>query len=279
MIFNKSHQHTAYNKSSGIRQSICLQILLREFKRFLPVQTFAKLWPNDKSPIVSHNIVKTTLVIIIFSSCLTIFGQDIPIPENYVILDTVSGDLDNDGKKELVVAYNTTQEDESYKNIPRELRIYKMQDGKWTVWKKSHQALLASRDGGMMGDPFEKIEIKNGILHISHYGGSSWKWGHTDKYRYQDGEFYLIGYSSISGKFCEYWTDVDFNLSTGKMVVKKEYEDCETSEPEIYKRENETAYEKGIKITLQNRNKKAIKIVTPKYKHEIHIAIKYEYLE
>lgn len=41
----------------------------------------------------------------------------------------------------------------------------------------------------MMGDPFGEIEIKNGILLVSQNGGSSWKWGHTDKYRYQDENF------------------------------------------------------------------------------------------
>ena len=143
---------------------------------------------------------------------------------------------------------------------------------KWIIWKQSIQALYNSRDGGMMGDPFGEIEINNGILLISHNGGSSWKWGHTDKYRYQNGEFYLVGYVSNYGKPCEYWTNVDFNLATGKMLVKKEYEDCEHSAQEIYKRENETAYKKNIKITIQSRNEKEVKIVTPKYKHEIYLA-------
>jgi len=108
------------------------------------------------------------------------------------------------------------------------LIIYKLQGKEWTVWKKSDQALYGSRDGGMMGDPFGDIEIKNGILLISQNGGSSWKWGHTDKYRFQNGAFYLIGYAGTYGKPCEYWTEEDFNLSTGKLVVKKEYETCKS---------------------------------------------------
>ncbi len=91
-----------------------------------------------------------------------------------------------------------------------------------------------------MGDPFEDMEIKNGLLLISQSGGSSWKWGHTDKYRYQEGDFYLIGYTSIAGKPCEYWQSVDYNLSTGKMIVKKEYEACEGDDQKISKEENET---------------------------------------
>ncbi len=89
----------------------------------------------------------------------------------------------------------------------------------------------------MTGEPFGEIEIKNGVLLISQNGESSWKLEFTDKYRFQNGEFYLIRYSSIAGKLCEYWKDVDFNLVTGKMIIKKEYEECETGEQEVYKRE------------------------------------------
>lgn len=88
--------------------------------------------------------------------------------------------------------------------------------------EKSKSALYGSRDGGMMGDPFGEIEIKTVFACASQNGGSSWKWGHTDKYyRFQDGEFYLIGYSCNYGRPCDYWTDVDFNILTGKMIIKR----------------------------------------------------------
>ena len=203
---------------------------------------------------------------------LSAVGQEVPIPENYSIIDTVSGDLDRDDIKELIVAYNI-EPLKGFESVPRELIIYKQKNGKWTEWKKSRQALYGSQDGGMMGDPFGQIEIKNGILLISQNGGSSWKWGFTDKYRFQNGEFYLIGYTSIAGKLCEYWKDVDFNLSIGEMVIKKEFEKCENQEQEVYKMENETLFEKGLKITLQKRQEKELKIVTPKYGHEIYIAM------
>ncbi len=213
---------------------------------------------------------------LLISSFLFLFsiilnGQEIPIPPNYTLLASEQGDLDKDGIGELVVAYNT-QTQEGEESVPRELIIYKWEKETWVEWKKSRQALYGSRDGGMMGDPFEEIAIKKGILWISHYGGSSWKWGFTDKYRYQAGEMFLIGYTSKWGKHCEDWEHVDFNLSTGKMIVKKEYEDCNTEEIEVYKRENETLYKKGFKITLQKRNEQEIKIVTPKYGHEIYLA-------
>ncbi|WP_276134207.1 hypothetical protein [Polluticoccus soli] len=198
-------------------------------------------------------------------------GQEIPIADNYSIVDTVAGDLDNDSIRELVVAYNMGPNSD-LEPVPRELIIYKLRNNKWVEWKKSLEALYGSLDGGMSGDPFEDMEIKNGLLLISQNGGSSWKWGFTDKYRFQNGEFYLVGYTSYDGKPCEHWREVDFNLSTGKMIVTKEYEECET-EQKVYKRENETFFEKGLKITLEHRQEKKINITTPKYKHEINIAI------
>ena len=200
-------------------------------------------------------------------------GQEIPIPENYSLISSVTGDLDKDSIAELAVVYNMGPEKE-IEGVPRELIIYKLIKGSWTEWKKSKQAVYGSKEGGMMGDPFAEIIIDKGILQISHHGGSSWKWTFTDKYRFQNGEFYLIGYTGIEGKQCAYWREVDFNLSTGKMVVKKEFEKCKSEEEqEIYKRENEILYKKGLKITLQNRQEKEIKISTPRYGHDIYIAI------
>jgi len=66
----------------------------------------------------------------------------------------------------------------------------------------------------------------------------------------------------------------DFNLSTGKIIFKKEYEKCEDGKQEIYKKENEMFFEKGVIINLENRNEKEIKIVTPKYNRKIYLAQK-----
>lgn len=61
---------------------------------------------------------------------LTAYGQEIPVPLNYSIIDSVTGDLDKDGIKELVVAYNTQQE-KDFEGISRELIIYKLENNKW----------------------------------------------------------------------------------------------------------------------------------------------------
>ncbi|MBE8715163.1 hypothetical protein [Sphingobacterium hungaricum] len=220
-------------------------------------------------------MIKLSLISFIFILLnSSILAQEIPVPENYSIIQSAKGDLDKDGQDELVVAYETKINRQTEESTPRELIIYKLVDKQWTILEKSKNALYGNRDGGMMGDPFGQLAIKDGILLIDQNGGSSWKWGHTDKYRYQNGAFILIGYTSVSGKPCEYWTNIDFNLSTGELVIEKEYEKCTDADQEIYKTENETFFKKGLKINLQNRNEKEVKIVSPKYRHEIYIAIK-----
>ncbi len=211
-------------------------------------------------------------------SCwFSVIGQNTPIPENYSIVKLLygitKGDLDKDGIDELAVAYNTEEEADDFNEVSREIIIYKQKDNNWTIWKKSKQVLLANRQGGMMGDPFGKIVIKNGILFINHDGGSSWKWSFTDKYRFQENDLYLIGYEYNYGKLDEYWLNVNFNLSTGKMIVKKEFERCENGVQKIIKSENEILNNLFYKIKFENRREKEIKIVTPKYKHTIYISL------
>lgn len=200
--------------------------------------------------------------------------QVLQIPKGFEIIADIKGDLDKDGIDERVIVYNTRVKptDSIYTNIDRELIIYKNKKASWQEWKRSKTAVMNSGLGGTWGDPFGQIEIKKGILEIYHEGGSSSKWNQTDMYRFQDGTFKLIGYTSFSGANCEEWESVDFNLSTGKLIYSKEFERCKGDNgPIVYKKQQETFYKKRINITLNDRHTKEVKIMTPKYKAEIYI--------
>lgn len=212
-------------------------------------------------------IIKSLLLTILFQlTFLLIYGQDIPAPEGYVILEEKEGDLDKDGIPEKVVVFNTN--DSTDVGTIREIQVYKKSGNKWELLTSSKNAIGKSEDGGMGGDPFESIEIKGGVLIINQSGGSSWKWFKTDKYRFQNGRFQLIGVINNYGRPGEYFENIDFNLLTGKLVFKKEYEN---DEQKIYKKQNETFYKKGMKIFLTDRTLNEIKILTPKYKNEIYL--------
>lgn len=158
--------------------------------------------------------------------------------DSELVLDQVSGDLDKDGIPEMAVVFITEREREIEDSWdcsePRELVVYKQKDGEWIEWSSSLGAIYPADGGGMMGDPYDGITIKNNVLEINHWGGSSWKWSHTDKYRFQNDDFYLIGYSSNYGKPCEYWEDVDYNLSTGNCQFNFTVEPCEDTQSEDY---------------------------------------------
>jgi len=145
-----------------------------------------------------------------------------------------------------VIVFDTN--DSTEVGTVREIQIFKKSGSDWILWISSKNAVGKSQDGGMMGDPFRDIEIKDGVLLINQDGGSSWKWSHTDKYRFQNGKFQLIGYSSLFGRPCDYWESYDFNILTGKIQYSKEYESCEDKVQKIAKVEKETFYKKGNKV-------------------------------
>lgn len=200
--------------------------------------------------------------------CMKSFGQEMPVKNDYQKLAEIFGDLDNDRVDEKVIVFEVR--DSLTDNIIREIQILKKNNGSWTIWRKSQNAILKKGDNGVMGEPFDGVEVKNGVLMLIFSGGNNWHWAHTDKYRFQDNEFQLIGHTNSYGKPCEYWSTFDFNISTGKINYKREYEACEEGGG-IYKKENETFYHKQFKANLGNRNLKHVKIITPKYKHDVFL--------
>lgn len=210
--------------------------------------------------------MKTTFCVLSFILSTFCFAQKEFQPKGSTIIETVEGDLDGDKIPEKVIIYNIPSNNDS--GDIREIQILKKVNNKWKILEKSRNAILGSKDGGMMGDPYQSSGIKNGILEITQAGGSSWKWGYTDKYRFQNGHFELIGYSSSSGKPEEYWTDVDFNLSTGKINFDKDVENTK----EYGNSKKEIFIKKGLKLNLQNRNQKErIEILLPKTKEKIYL--------
>jgi len=213
-----------------------------------------------------QNILMRTILFLLLMVCgVFCFAQEQLQPAGSTVIEMVDGDLDGDKIPEKVIVYNT-KDTTDMGNI-REIQILKKVNGKWTILEKSRNAVMESRAGGMMGDPYGETKIEKGILIISQNGGSSWKWDVTDKYRYQNGHFELIGTSSTSGRPGDYWKDIDFNLSTGQLNYSKEVENT----AEYGKSLKETYIKKGVKINLQNRNQeKQQKIVLPKTKEEVY---------
>lgn len=161
--------------------------------------------------------------------------ERIQTPKHFKILDKKEGDLDNDGVFEKVIVYDTEKETDM--GTERQIYIYKKNHNKWELWKKSVGAILPSEHGGMMGDPFEGISINKNCIVINHSGGARQRWHYTHRFRFQTGEFQLIGATVNFGSPCDNFFNFDYNLSTGKVIYQEETSDCEKEDSKTEKKE------------------------------------------
>ncbi len=81
----------------------------------------------------------------------------------------------------------------------------------------SDAAVLDGDEGGVFGDPFEELSVDHGAVVIRHYGGSKDRWGYTHRYRYQNGQWMLVGLSfgNTDTLDLEHFDNHDINLVTG----------------------------------------------------------------
>lgn len=138
-------------------------------------------------------------------------------PIYYTMLDSTTGDLNKDGITDLILVYKKDNEEESsdmYENPEyRPLLIYlgtSVNDYKLIV--QNEKVVYCYSCGGVVGDPFQDIYIKNGFFTIEHFGGTSWRWTRniTFKYAYEDAKWYL--YQE---------TESSFNIGKKHKIIEK----------------------------------------------------------
>ena len=211
-------------------------------------------------------IFPRSILVLLLCGPVTLFAQQEAAFKKEWILDEKIGDLDRDGMEERVVVVSI--QDSSGKGVVRELRILKKIGRDWIVWKRSAKAILPLQEGGILGDPFEYIEIEKGSLLVRQSGGNAWKWGQTDKYRFQNGAFELVGYTSFYGRPCEYWAAFNFDISGNKVVYTKAYEQC-SMHAKAKKEKEHFKFRLKKRITLETRYENYTSITSPKLKQEI----------
>jgi hypothetical protein len=161
------------------------------------------------------------------------------IPSGFDTLAVASGDLNEDGKEDVVLVLNSKGEDSigGTDELNRILIVlFKSGDGFTVISKSDKPVKCKNCGGGGWGDPFNEIVIENGTLSIAHHGGGTMRWDKINKFRYQDGDFYMIGITSDQFnniKLCDggQFADTDYediNLVTGEREIKKIDGNCKT---------------------------------------------------
>jgi hypothetical protein len=169
-------------------------------------------------------------------------------PKDYSVINMsgdftpiAKGDLNNDGRIDIAVVLS--HKDESNWEIdmdsipPRILMIFfSTKDGNYRKAISRKGVILCGRCGGMFGDPFQEFKIENNVLSIVHYSGSSSRWGSTHKFKYINGDFYLVFKSEVNYQNNIAWCDKldhhsNYNLQehdylSGKFSEYEVNEDC-----------------------------------------------------
>jgi hypothetical protein len=145
-------------------------------------------------------------------------------------------DLNGDGRPDAAFVISTGKND---LNAEGELQFVKPvlvlalrgSDGKLHRSIVNDGAVLDGNEGGVFGDPFDSLRVERGAVVISHYGGSRDRWSYTHRYRYQNGQWMLIGLTTANTDTLdlEHFDEQDVNLSTG-LVEANQKGDYETPE-------------------------------------------------
>ncbi|NUM81540.1 hypothetical protein HUU42_12105 [bacterium] len=151
------------------------------------------------------------------------FAQDYAylVPEGWQIIDVQVGDLNKDQVDDVAMIVEFTGD---VAMPPRSLIIaFKTADG-YSEPYRADGVILGKYEGGTMGDPLQPMLIRRGTIVLSFSGGSRERWGFTYIFRYQKGDFQLIGATSSDGDpIEENYSNYDYNLSTGRIVITRTY--------------------------------------------------------
>jgi len=149
-------------------------------------------------------------------------------------------DLNGDGRPDAAfVISNGGEANDS--NVVKHVLVLALRGGDGMLHRSivNDAAVLDGDEGGVLGAPFQGLSVTRGVVTIQHYGGSRDRWSFTHKYRYQNGQWELIGLElgNTDTLDLEHYDDQDINLSTGLVNAKKRGRDGRDGEiiptPEI----------------------------------------------
>lgn len=167
-------------------------------------------------------------------------GQSIAdfVPTGWKILDSAYGDLNKDGAKDaaIIIQHNDSilllnNLDDTVLAPPRMLLIFfkNVTDGKFVLIEQSNSFIL-KHDNPAMDDPYQELTINKGLLeikfHLFYNIGSWYVTNAVYKFRYQQGQFVLIGANNSSfHRSTHDYEDYSYDFLTKKRTLTKGNDD------------------------------------------------------
>ncbi|MBX7169838.1 MAG: hypothetical protein K1X72_02700 [Pyrinomonadaceae bacterium] len=111
------------------------------------------------------------------------------IPSGYEALNATKGDLNLDSFPDVILVVRQPNEHETSDVVDHPTKrplliLIGEGNNKYRLAAKNDNAVYCVDCGGVFGDPFEGISIKNGIFSVEHYGGSAWRWTKIITFKY-----------------------------------------------------------------------------------------------
>lgn len=164
-------------KKCGLSSLVIIQILI--------ASTFL-LPACNNSPAVSKSDTTTdaTTITVAIENKNNLSGF---IPEGYVVLDSVRGDLNGDAYMDMLLLLTVDESADSFEWAKRPLIILTGDEkGKLKLVTQNNKIVYSGDSGGMLGDPYQEISIEKKCFTVFYYGGSRWRWEVETTFCYSD---------------------------------------------------------------------------------------------
>ncbi|WET00730.1 hypothetical protein [Flavobacterium sp. YJ01] len=179
------------------------------------------------------------------------------IPKNYVPFDTIKGDLNKDGKEDIILIIKGTDKSKIIQHeyrgeLDRNRRgiiALLNKNGGYELALKNYDCFSSeNEEGGVYYAPELDFEIKSGNLYVNYAHGRYGYWNYT--FRYQNSNFELIGYDASSNRGPIVLTETSINFLTGKKIVNQNINENTYDDDEVFqKTESKISKNKLIKLS------------------------------
>lgn len=195
--------------------------------------------------IIKHFTLKEISIFLLVSLSISVFGQAQEkqnpsdfIPKGYVIhkyeggvsasgWDEIKGDLNKDGLVDIILIIKGTDKSKIIQNddhgkLDRNRRgiiiLFNKGNGYWLAGKNYDCFSSENEDGGVYFAPELYVEVKKGNLVVEYLHGRYGNWSYT--FRFQNGDFELIGYDSYSSRGPVPQYEESINFMTKKKLTR-----------------------------------------------------------
>ena len=104
-------------------------------------------------------------------------------PATWNMMNTMTGDLNRDAYTDLLMIVRDDSD-----TTRRLLVLIGDADGNFTRAAENANVVMCKECGGVWGDPYDGLAIKNGYFSVEHYGGSSWRWTKIITFKYNEAQ-------------------------------------------------------------------------------------------